>query len=154
MLVSGDPDRVEKVLPDLRKMTGKVICLGARPDLAAVHKLIGNLSFLGLYGIVADIFRLANAAGISAEEATATFRHFNPGENLPLLAARVAGGVYNPPDFTTVMARKDVRLMLETAAKGHADLRVTAQVAHLQDDAIARGESELDTSAAFRFPLR
>jgi 3-hydroxyisobutyrate dehydrogenase-like beta-hydroxyacid dehydrogenase len=50
------------------------------------------------------------------------------------------------------MARKDVRLMHEAAAAN--PLRVTAQVAALQDEALARGEGTWDTAAAFRFPAR
>jgi len=154
MLISGKPDLVEKVLPDLAQMTGKVIRLGDRPDLAAAHKLIGNLTFLGMYGIAADIFRLAHASGIPSKDTLVSFEHFNPGEFLPQLANRIASGVYVPADFTIPMARKDVRLMLETATQaGHA-LRVTTQVAALQDEAIARGEEEWDTAAAFRYPLK
>ena len=152
LLVSGRQDQVVRVLPDLGRMTGKVINLGEGPHLAAVHKLIGNLAFLGQYGIVADIFRLAAAAGISPADSLITLQDCNPGASLPALGARVASGSFSPPDFTVAMARKDVRLMHEAAAAN--PLRVTAQVAALQDEALARGEGAWDTAAAFRFPAR
>jgi 3-hydroxyisobutyrate dehydrogenase-like beta-hydroxyacid dehydrogenase len=42
--------------------------------------------------------------------------------------------------------------MQEAAAAAGIALTVTSQVAALQDGALARGEAELDTAAAFRFP--
>ncbi|MFM8932822.1 MAG: NAD-binding protein, partial [Gemmataceae bacterium] len=81
-----------------------------------------------------------------------TLQDCNPGASLPALGARVASGRFSPPDFTAAMARKDVRLMHEAAAASGIALRVTSQVAALQDEALARGEGEWDTAAAFRFP--
>lgn len=152
ILVSGKHQWVSRVLPDLGRMTGKVIYLGEAPQLAAVHKLIGNLAFLGQYGLVADIFRLAASAGISPKDALVTFQDCNPGASLPALGARVASGEFSPPDFTVAMARKDVRLMQEAAGSAGITLAVTSQVAALQDAALARGEADWDTAAAFRFP--
>ncbi len=152
ILVSGKQELVSRVLTDLGRMTGKVINLGEAPQVAAVHKLIGNLAFLGQYGLIADIFRLAASAGISPRDALITLQDCNPGASLPALGARVASGEFSPPDFTVAMARKDVRLMQEAAAAAGIALTVTSQVAALQDGALARGEAEWDTAAAFRFP--
>jgi 3-hydroxyisobutyrate dehydrogenase len=51
------------------------------------------------------------------------------------------------------VARKDVRLMIEEAARHGVDLAVMPAVAALQDAAIARGEGAWDTTAAFRWPV-
>ena len=50
------------------------------------------------------------------------------------------------------MARKDVRLMIEEAARGGVDLFVMPGVAAMFDAAIARGEGALDAAAAARAP--
>ena len=48
MLLSGDPDQCARVLPELERMTGKVVQLGPQPERAAAFKLFGNLAFLGM----------------------------------------------------------------------------------------------------------
>ncbi|HRI17979.1 MAG TPA: NAD(P)-binding domain-containing protein, partial [Burkholderiaceae bacterium] len=135
MLVSGEPARHDALLSALQKMTGSVIYLGAAPERAAAFKLFGNLTLLGLLGVLADVNRLAHAVGIPAEEAFSLFKHFNPGQFLPVRAAKIAAGPYSPPSFEVAMARKDVRLMIEEAARGGIDLCVMPGVAALFDAA-------------------
>jgi 3-hydroxyisobutyrate dehydrogenase len=152
MLVSGDPARIDAAMPELEQMTTKVIRLGERPELAAGYKLFGNLVLLGIQGVLADMLRLAHAAGVEPADAASLFAQFNPGEMLPARAAKIAGGPYEPASFTVAMARKDVRLMIEEAARHGVALRLMPLVAGLYDQAIGRGEGALDTTAAFRFP--
>jgi 3-hydroxyisobutyrate dehydrogenase len=154
MLVSGDPSHVAALLPELETMTGRVINLGPKPGAAAAFKLFGNLTIIGLMGVVADVVRLAEACGIAPADAVAMFKQFNPGEMLPARAAKVASGPYEPPSFTIEMASKDVRLMIEEAARHGVALSVMPSIAALYGDAIGRGERGLDTTAAFRFPLK
>jgi 3-hydroxyisobutyrate dehydrogenase len=152
MLVSGDPGQIASVMPELEKMASEVICLGGRPGLAAAYKLFGNLMLIGIQGVIADVVRLAHAVGVEASDAVALFAKFNPGENLPARAAKIAGGPYEPAAFAVSMARKDVRLMIEEAERHGVGLAVMPLVAALYDQAITRGEGLLDTTAAFRFP--
>jgi len=152
MLVSGDPATIDAVLPELERMTSKVIRLGRKPEEAAAFKLFGNLALIGIQGVLGDVLRLAAAAGVRPADAVALFTQFNPGEGLPVRAAKIAAGPYEPASFTVSMARKDVRLMIEEAARHGVELSVMRQVADLYEQAIARGEGSLDTTAAFRFP--
>src|SRR5271166_1307937 len=153
MLISGDPGQVAAVMPELEKMTGRVVNLGPRPGTAAAFKLFGNLTLIGMMGVVGDVVRLAHAAGIAPADAVGLFQQFNPGEFLASRAAKVASGPYEPPSFTAEMARKDVRLMIDEAARHDVALAVMPSVAKLYDDAIARGEGGRDQTAAFRFPI-
>jgi 3-hydroxyisobutyrate dehydrogenase len=152
MLVSGAQAHHDALLPALQKMTGAVVYLGAAPERAAAFKLFGNLTLLGILGVLGDLSRLAHAVGIPAAEAFALFEHFNPGQTLPARAGRVASGPYLPPSFEVSMARKDVRLMIEEAQRGGVDLFVMPGVAAMFDAAIARGEAAYDASAAARAP--
>src|ERR1700694_3713368 len=43
MLASGDRARFDALAPELSKMTGKLLYLGAQPERAAGFKLLGNL---------------------------------------------------------------------------------------------------------------
>ncbi len=153
MLVAGERARHDALLPELSRMTGKVVWIGEAPERAAAFKLFGNLTLLGMLGVLGDVARLAHAVGIPMAEAYGLFQHFNPGQFLVARAERIAAGVYQPPSFEVAMARKDVRLMAEDAARGGIDLVVMPGVAALLDAAIARGESGWDVSAAARMPL-
>ena len=153
MLVSGDQTQIAAVLPELEKMTGRVVNLGPKPGAAAAFKLFGNLTLIGMMGVVADVMRLAQAAGVPPAEAVALFKQFDIGPMFASRAAKVASGPFEPPSFTVPMARKDVRLMIDEAARHDIALAVMPGVAGLYDAAIARGESGLDHLAAFRFPI-
>ncbi|MGL6109088.1 MAG: NAD(P)-dependent oxidoreductase [Rubrivivax sp.] len=152
MLVSGDKSRHEALLPSLQQMTGNVLWLGEAPERAAAFKLFGNMTLIGMLGVLGDVNRLAHSVGISTTDAFSLFKHFNPGATLPARAARIEAGQYSTPSFEIAMARKDVRLMLEEAARGGVDLFVMPGVAAMFDAAIARGEGALDAAAAARAP--
>ncbi len=154
MLLSGDEALCRAVTPMLEPMTGKLVWLGPQPERAASFKLFGNLTQIGLAGVLGDVCRLADAVGIAPTDAMSLFQAFNPGTMLPQRAARIAAGPFDNPSFEVQMARKDVRLMIEEAKRHGVDLAVMPAVAALQDAAIARGEGRMDTSAAFRWPLR
>jgi 3-hydroxyisobutyrate dehydrogenase len=150
MLLSGDKAQCDTLTPALQTMTGKVVWLGEAPERAAAFKLFGNLTLIGLAGVLGDVARLARACGIAPAEAMELFAAFNPGQTLSARAAKVASGPYEPASFEVTMARKDVRLMIEEAQRHGVDLAVMPAVAALYDAAIARGEGHLDSSAAFR----
>lgn len=153
MLVSGDKTRHDALLPSLQKMTGNVLYLGEAPERAAAFKLFGNMTLIGIMGVLGDVNRLAHAVGISTADAFSLFQHFNPGQFLPARAARIEAGQFDTPSFELAMARKDVRLMIEEAQRGGVDLFVMPGVAALMDAAIARGEGALDAAAAARMPV-
>ena len=150
MLLSGDPQQCARVLAELEQMTGRVIQLGTQPERAAAYKLFGNLAFLGMSALAGDIVRLAHATGVNPQDAAKMFEQFNPGDFFAARFAKVAEGPYEPASFTVSMARKDVRLMVEEAAEHGCPLVVMPAVAAQYDAAIARGESAIDSSAAFR----
>jgi len=152
MLVSGARDRHDTLLPALQAMTGKVIYLGEAPERAAAFKLFGNLTLIGMLGVLGDVNRLAHAVGIDTEDAFSLFQHFNPGQFLPARAARITAGKFDQPSFEVAMARKDVRLMVEQARRGGVGLYVMPGVMAMFDAAIARGDGALDAAAAARAP--
>ena len=152
MLVSGERSRHDALLPALQAMTGKVHYLGEAPERAAAFKLFGNLTLIGLLGVLGDVNRLAHAVGISTADAFALFDVFNPGQTLPARAARITSAEFDKASFEIAMARKDVRLMIEEAQRGGVDLFVMPGVAAMFDAAIARGEGALDSAAAARAP--
>ena len=152
MLVSGAKLRHDTLLPALQQMTGNVVYLGEAPERAAAFKLFGNLTLLGMLGVLGDVNRLAHAVGIPTAEAFSLFKHFNPGQFLPARAAKIAAGEFTAPSFEVAMARKDVRLMIEEAQRGGIDLFVMPGVAAMFDATIERGGGTLDVLAAASVP--
>ena len=147
MLLSGPRAQHDALLPALQAMTGKLHYLGEAPERAAAFKLFGNLTLLGLLGVLGDVNRLAHAVGISSAEAFALFDVFNPGQTLPARAARITAAEFHKPSFEIAMARKDVRLMLEEASRHGAELLVVPGVAAMLDAALARGDGASDMVA-------
>ncbi len=152
MLLACTQARHEALLPALQQMTGTVAYLGEDPSRAAAFKLFGNMTLLGFIGVLADVNRLAHALGIGTADAFSLFKHFNPGATLPQRAERIVSADVTQPSFELAMARKDLRLMIEDAARGGVDLYVTPAIARLFDEAIARGQGALDTVVAARIP--
>jgi len=145
MLAAGPRERFERVQPALAKMTGDVWWLSERPDFAAAYKLFGNAMILGIVGGLADVFAMGASLGISAPEAHALFARFKPAFTIDVRGARMARGEFSPASFTMAMARKDIRLMLETA--GDRPLAILPALAEAMDRAIAAGLADLDVGA-------
>lgn len=144
MLVSATERDWEEVRPALEKMTGHVWYLGERPDLAAAYKLFGNSMLFVLAGGVADVLALANATSVPPAEAIGLFTKFQVGNMITVRGQKMAAGDFSA-SFAMSMARKDMRLMLETAAG--QPLTVLPAIAARMDAAIARGHGADDLGA-------
>jgi 3-hydroxyisobutyrate dehydrogenase-like beta-hydroxyacid dehydrogenase len=72
------------------------------------------------------------------------FSHFKPGASIDVRGKWMAEGTFKPPAFELKMARKDVRLMLETAAAGDAALHFLPAIAARIDELLAAGHGDED----------
>jgi 3-hydroxyisobutyrate dehydrogenase len=136
MLVAGVQATFTRAEPALRAMSARVEYLGERRDLAAANKLFGNAMIIALCGGLADVYTMAASLGIDARDAHALFGKFNPTGVLTYRGAAMASGDYTPT-FELTMARKDARLMIESA--GDKELTVLPAIARRMDALIARG---------------
>jgi 3-hydroxyisobutyrate dehydrogenase-like beta-hydroxyacid dehydrogenase len=117
MLAAGLQATFARAEEALRAMTGRLEYLGERRDLAAANKLFGNAMIFALCGGLADVYAMAASLGIDAGDAHALFSKFNPTGVLAYRGAAMAKGDYTPA-FELAMARKDARLMIESAQAG------------------------------------
>ena len=144
MLVAGPRALFERVQVELAAMTSRLEYLGERADLAAVNKLFGNAMIIGVSAMMADILTMAQATGVDPHSAVRLLGMLD-------LNAMVAGRGLNmargnfAASFELTMARKDVRLMLETA--GDRPLASLTAIAERMDQLIAQGHGALDASA-------
>jgi len=146
MLVSGDQAIIQQLQPELEKMTGKLMNLGAQEGKAAGMKLIGNLFLLTLTAGIADTLALAKALNISIVDTSTLFDSFNPGASMPARLKRIATGKFDEPSWELMMARKDAGLMMEAAASAQVSLAVIPTIAKEMDAWIDKGFGNSDWS--------
>ena len=145
ILVSGPARDVEEVRPALQGMTGEVVCLGERSDLAAAYKLFGNCMLFAISGGLADVIAMARANQIDPLEGLSIFTKFQAGNIIQARGPRMARGEVTPASFGLAMARKDVGLMM-AAAKGQSMVALPG-IAKRMDEVIADGGGDLDLVA-------
>ena len=142
MLLGGPAADHGALQAHLATMTGKVLYAGERPDLPAVWKLAGNSVFFAMAAAMADVLAIGAGAGVDAATMLSLFETFKPGTALPFLGQRVAKAGAGPASFELNMARKDARLMQQTA--GNQRLLVLPSVAAAMDRALGAGHGAAD----------
>lgn len=149
ILAAGPRALFDAVEPALARMAERVQWTGERPDLAAVHKLCGNAYIIGIAALVADVLAIARGGGASPAEALDVIAGFDASAMAAGRGRVMAAGDYTP-SFELAMARKDVRLMIETA--GDEPLTALPGIAARMDALIAagRGAEDLAVIAAPR----
>jgi 3-hydroxyisobutyrate dehydrogenase len=144
MLVAGDKEVYERVAEHLSKMTGSVKYLGDRSHIAAAYKLFGNAMLITIVAGLADVFAMTSSLGLAPQEALSLYEMFNPAVVLTTRGKKMAQGDYAAA-FEMTMARKDIRLMIETAQD--KALAVFPGIAARMDELIAKGFGSLDMGA-------
>ena len=144
MLASGDRALFQSVESELAKMTGRLAYLGEDPARAAAIKLMGNLFLIAVTGGIADMFALGKSLGVPSAEALPILEWLNAGDVASFRANRIMSGEFAQPSWTLTMARKDARLMIESAAAHGTQLEVTPAVAAKMDRWIAAGHGNDD----------
>ena len=143
MLAAGPKALFESVKAELARMTGRLEYLGERADLAAVNKLLGNAMIIGMSATMADVLTLAKAEGVAGADAIKLLALFDVNAMIATRGLEMAKGNFTPR-FELAMARKDVRLMLETA--GGRPLAALPAIAARMDQLIAAGHGAKDAS--------
>lgn len=147
ILVSGPQRFYDVVKDELGRMAARVEYFGERPDLAAVYKLCGNAFIIGINALVADVFAVAAGSDVAAADALEIVDYFNASSIIAGRGKNMIARSY-APSFELAMARKDVRLMIETA--GAQPLATLPGVAARMDTLIAQGYGAEDLAAMGR----
>jgi 3-hydroxyisobutyrate dehydrogenase-like beta-hydroxyacid dehydrogenase len=92
-------------------------------------------------GVVSDAFAIATASGVKSTDALKLLEFFNPGNVLASRGRKLAAADYSAT-FELTMARKDIRLMLETA--GDLPMTMLPGLAARMDAMIAAGRGAED----------
>jgi 3-hydroxyisobutyrate dehydrogenase len=148
ILAAGPRALFDAVESDLARMAERVTYCGERPDLAAVYKLCGNAFIIGINALVADVFAVASASNVPPADTLPILELFNPAAVISGRAKSMLAGDFTP-SFELAMARKDVRLMIETA--GSYPLAVLPGVAERMDTLIGEGHGADDVAVMGAF---
>jgi len=148
MLIAGPKQDCDALTEHLSAMTGHLHWCGERPDLAAAHKLSGNSMFFAITAAMNDVLAIGRGNGIDDKTMLSLYDVFPIGKSLPWLGGLASRGGTGPAMFELTMARKDARLMLESAGE-HRTL-VVPSVAAAMDRAIERGDGDADFAAFTR----
>jgi 3-hydroxyisobutyrate dehydrogenase len=141
ILCSGPRALFDQVKPALEKQAARVEYFGERPDAAAVYKLCGNALIIGMNAVFADVLTVAKGAGMSGTDALKLLDFFNPSGILTARGKMMVDGDF-APNFELTMARKDVRLMLDTT--GEFPTASLHAIAERMDQLIAQGHGADD----------
>ena len=143
MMVAGPRALFESVEADLAKMTKRLQYMGERADLAAANKLFGNAMIIGLTAVMADVLTLAQASGVDGEDAIKLLGLLDLNGMVGGRGLNMAKGHFTA-SFELAMARKDVRLMLETT--GDRPMAALPSIAVRMDQLISAGHGAEDAS--------
>ncbi len=143
MMAAGPRAVFDSVKADLAAMTKRLEYVGERSDLAAVNKLLGNAMIIGLSAVTADVLTLAQASGVGGEDAIKVLGMLDFSAMIAGRGLSMAKGNF-APSFELAMARKDVRLMLETG--GDRPMATLPAIAARMDQLIAAGHGAEDAS--------
>ena len=141
MFVAGPTERFNRVKDALTKMTGELVFLGERADLAAAYKLCGNAMMLMMAGSLADVFHMADAMKMPRADVFTVFQKIKMEGVINLRSKRMLDEDYKAT-FTLDVARKDVRLMIESA--GSEPVPMLRALAGYMDEAIGAGDGDKD----------
>lgn len=143
MMVAGPKALFERVQTALAAMTTRLEFMGERTDLAAVNKLFGNAMIIGVSAVMADILTMAQASAVDPQDAIKLLGLLDLNGMVAGRGVNMAKGNF-AASFELDMARKDVRLMLETA--GARPLAALPAIAARMDQLIAAGHGAKDAS--------
>jgi 3-hydroxyisobutyrate dehydrogenase-like beta-hydroxyacid dehydrogenase len=151
ILAAGPRALFDAVHPELARMAARVEYFGERPDLAAVYKLIGNSFIVGINALVADAFSIGAGADISSPDVLKILDFFNPSGVISARGKKMVDRDYTPT-WELTMARKDVRLMMETA--DDHPLAALGGIAERIDALIAEGNGSEDLAVIAKDSIR
>lgn len=146
MLISGDQTVAAKVTPWLETMTGKLLNFGATTGKAAGIKLMGNQFLISLTGGLTDMLAMAGSLGITGEDIFHLLDSWNPGAGAPARLKRMMTGKYDDPSWELQMARKDARIIMQTAADAGKQLLTIPPIAQEMDKWLEKGNAHKDWS--------
>ena len=143
--VGGDRATYEKYLPVLKAISDKPFYVGAI-GAGTVAKLVHNCATFTVQAALAEVFTLGVKAGVDSVALFQAIRQGASGRRRTFdrLPDHFLIGEYDPPEFTTRLAHKDVSLAVELAHEVGVPMEIGEIALAELAEAMRRGWSERD----------
>ena len=150
--VGGEASDIARVRPMLERMGRAVEVVGPVGSGAAM-KLVNNLLTIGNTALATEALALAQGLGLDLPRAVQLL--LASGARSTMLERKAPGFLERryPVQFSTALARKDLRLIERASARAGRPLRMSREARRLLDEAIAQGRSEEDFSSVLEATL-
>jgi 3-hydroxyisobutyrate dehydrogenase-like beta-hydroxyacid dehydrogenase len=150
--VGGDDPDVARVRPFLERMGRRAVHLGPVGSGTSA-KLVNNLLTVGITTLSTEALALAEGLGLDRGKILDVL--LNGGGRSSMLERKAPAfqSRQYPTQFSTILARKDLKLIEKAAAREGQSLRMTREARKLLDETIALGRGEEDFSAVLEATL-
>lgn len=144
--VGGDAADLARARPLLDRMGHKVEHMGA-VGTGNAAKLVNNLLTIGITSLSSEALTLADGFHLDPSRIVEVLQ--SGGGRSAMLERKAPAFLARkyPAQFTTAMARKDLKLVERAAARMRRPLRMTHEARKLLDEAIGQGHGEEDFSS-------
>src|SRR2546430_2743972 len=146
LLVGGDPEVVESVLPVLRAMGKNVFHLGPN-GMGCYMQLVNNLVLAASLAGFSEAFVLGKKAGLPPQQMLDVILQGSARSPLLEFKGKAIVDRNFAPTFALRLMRKDLGLALETGSQTQVPMPITAFLNELHQAAIAGGLADRDWSA-------
>jgi 3-hydroxyisobutyrate dehydrogenase-like beta-hydroxyacid dehydrogenase len=144
IFVGASDQDFERVRPILESL-GKVRHAGG-PGSGAAVKLVVNLALGSAIVALGEALALGDVLSVPRDIVLDVLEDSPIGPAVASKRASIGSGRY-PPRFKLRLAAKDLRLVTDEAARGGRELWLTRAVLEWLDEAVERGDGDLDYSA-------
>jgi 3-hydroxyisobutyrate dehydrogenase len=144
IFVGASDQDFERVRPILESL-GKVLHAGG-PGSGAAVKLVVNLALGSAIVALGEALALGDVLSVPRDIVLDVLEDSPIGPAVASKRASIGSGRY-PPRFKLRLAAKDLRLVTDEAARGGRELRLARAVREWLDEAVERGDGDLDYSA-------
>ncbi len=146
VLVGGEPEVVESVLPILRAMGKNVFHLGPN-GMGCYMKLVNNVVLAASLAGFSEAFVLGKKAGLPPQQMLDVILQGSARSPLLEFKGKAIVDRNFAPTFALRLMRKDLGLALETGSQTQVPMPITAFLNELHQAAIAGGLADRDWSA-------
>lgn len=144
MLISGDRENLERLVPYLSGLTGRLVDLGSEVGKAAAVKLAGNTFLVCFTFGLRETMGVAKSLDLSHDDLVQLFRLWNPASMVESRLDRMSKADVGQPSWELSMARKDTGLFMEAAGQAGLELTLLPAIAEVMDLWIGLGYGQHD----------
>lgn len=148
LLAGGRREDFDRAKALLDAFADKVVYTGGL-GTASVCKLVNNMTFMGMFQVMAEALTLGLKAGVELDVIRDTAARSVLGQSEQWYSGTVFRGQFQPPSFTLALALKDVALATELGRESSVPMPLANMVEQIMRHCINKGWAEDDFTKQF-----